>query len=235
VPVSQLMTKLILLIPTKGRPNNYQRLKESFELNTHSDDNMRGPKMSSIMPVMDRFEAREYPGTGYLASKPDMNLVEKLNYAGAWAVKAQFKYIGFVGDDVVIQTPSFDKIICEEFEADPTLKIIHCADKMHNGQIANHWVIRADVIAAVGFFALPVCKHMFIDNFWTTVGTDTESIKYLDSVMWEHLHYMNKKSAMDATYEATNNSETFKHDEVAYNEFMGGEGLVNFLKAYNNV
>lgn len=222
------MSKLIILTPTKGRPDNLQRLNDSFKATSTKN-------YSSLMPILDRVEAKEYPDIGYLKCPQNYNLVEKLNFGAKWAIKADFKYLAFLGDDVVIHTPGFDVLIDEAFAADPTLKIIHCADKLHNGTIANHWVIRADVIRAVGFFALPVCKHMFIDNFWTHVGRETNSIKYMDNVLWEHLHYMSNRSRMDNTYQIANNEDVFTHDQDAYNEFLSSSTYINFLTVYNNV
>jgi hypothetical protein len=212
------MEKLALIIPTKGRPELYQRFKDSWLQN--------GSDYSDIYPVIDADEYSIYGDQAFAIYTPKgYGLVDKLNHA-ANKLKNRYKYIGFAADDIVIKTPDFDKLIVDEFETSPGFKIMYFNDELNGEKIANHWVVRSNVIDAFGFFAPPQLKHMFIDNFITNIGRETNTIKYLDSVTWEHRHFVGGKANIDETYRLSNNSEVMGHDEKEYNKLISSEEYI---------
>lgn len=209
----------ILLAPTKGRPDAYAELLASFEANNSQAD---------IIPIVDSSEIDIYP-PGLVV---DGNLVQKLNVGAKYALEHDYKYIGWLADDVVIHTPDFDRLIVKAYEENPHIKIIHCADWLHNGRIANHWVLRADVVGRLGWFIHPDFKHLYIDNFWTSVGIETGTILYLDSVVWEHKHYIVRKRPMDDTYKIANDNDGMEYGKGVFERLTSGETYKEFLKLY---
>jgi hypothetical protein len=221
--------KLLLMVPTKGRPDKYKILEDSYQSN-HGDASM-------LMPIIDLDEKEMYEPSKYDVQRIYFsgNLVDKLNYGAEVALSLGYKYIGWVGDDVVIQTPDFDLAIIAAFEADPAIKIIHCADMLHNGAIANHWIVRAELVKALHYFIPPEFKHLYIDNFWTKVGAETNTIKYLPHVILEHRHWINQKAQNDATYQLAEANDGMEHGRKVFENLTTGQNWFNFLEKYNNV
>ena len=224
--------KLVILVPTRGRFTEYKRLEGRF---------LQHRSLSTqLFPIMSYGEHYEggyeiYPTFPVHLVTIGGNLVEKLNVGADTALEAaKAKYIGWVGDDVVIQTPDFDRLIIEAFEAEPHIKIIHCADLLHNGKIANHWILRADVVEQMGWFIPPTFKHLWIDNFWTKLGTETNTIKYLGHVLLEHRHFVNRKAEMDDTYRLSNNDEAMEYGRKAFEEITSPENWAKLLEKYNS-
>lgn len=213
------MDKIALILPTKGRPELLKRFIESYNANR--------TEYSKVFPVIDDSEVDTY-NVPCIQTSDGNGLVSKLNLS-AELLWDMYDYIGFAADDLVVKTPEFDRIIVEYFKEHPEIKIIHVGDELHNGTIANHWFIRSSVVRDWGFFIPPVFKHLFIDNFITTIGKDTKTIAYLDNVIIEHRHYINKKAEMDATYKISSTKEIFNHDQTAFKDLMASEKY-NLLK-----
>lgn len=220
------MDKIAIFLPTKGRPELFKQFLESYEKNATD--------ASVLIPIIDKSEKDLYPmfDESQVLYTPDRyGLVHKLN-AAATINYTQYRYLAFAADDLVIHTPEFDKKIIKAFDDNPQINIIHVNDDLHRGKIANHWIMRSSVVQNVGFFALPTCKHMFIDNFWTKIGELTKTILYLDDVTWEHRHYMAHKTPIDDTYRLSSNDGVMDHDKKAFAEAMSEPSLSEFLRKY---
>lgn len=219
------MTDIAIILPTKGRPENFKRFIESYNTNTSGN--------STVIPVFDDFEVVSYEWNNYYIATPQSyGLVRKLNHAANILRLKGYKYLIFMADDLVIHTKDFDKMIAEVFKEEPKTNLIYWEDMLNGKMIANHWAIRTDVVSRVGFMALPVCKHCFIDNFWTKVGNETGTIKYMPNIVIEHRHYVGRTAPLDDTYRLSNNSDVMSHDSEAYNKYMAEE-LPKFLIKYN--
>jgi len=65
----------------------------------------------------------------------------------------------------------------------------------------------------------PAMKHLYLDNFWRDMGQELGSLRYLDDVIIEHMHFLIGKSEQDAGYAEVNSSEIGRHDQLAYLEY----------------
>lgn len=211
------MNKLAILVPTKGRPGMLQDLKDSYD-RTKSG-------YSEMIPIIDEDEMelyslseKDYPII--LHSPAEVYLTPKLNEGALDPQVQAFDYVCLLGDDVIIHTEGFDKIIVDEMN-NSNWQVLHCEDMLHHGRVANHWIVRTKLVKEFGFMILPVLVHMFGDNFWTTIGQDTDSIKFLENVVWEHKHYITGKTPTDETYSRA--SAMMERDEKAYYKFMASE------------
>lgn len=214
--------QLAIIVPTKNRLLRYNEFLDSYKEN--------GSEVSVVYPVLDRIEQNSYSEKFPILVDDNSTLVHKLNYTSK--ILCGYDYYAFMADDLVIHTKDFDKRIIEIFEANPHIEIIYWNDRIHKEKYCNHWTMRASTVKRIGFFALPTCKHMYIDNFWMTVGKDTNSIYYADDIDIEHKHW-SAGAEMDDTYRLTSNEETMRHDETAYNYFMQNN-YQDFLKIFKN-
>jgi hypothetical protein len=86
--------------------------------------------------------------------------------------------------------------------------------------LATAVVMSSSIIKAIGFMAPPKQKHMYLDNFWMDLGRKLNSLNYLADVIIEHMHFGIGKAEMDATYAATNSSQMYEADRLAFEEYM---------------
>ncbi len=230
-----LRNSIGFVVPTKSRPLLYKRLVDSVEQTKSKDGDY-----SELWAVIDSEELPQYEEVmqgklNSLITPGSPELQEKLNYGAKFMF--DYKYIGTFSDDVVVHTQDFDELIIDWFDQHPETQIIYCNDMYVKDQLATHWVVRREVYEALGFFALPVLKHMFVDNFWTKLGKDSETIYYFPDIIWEHRHFANHKAELDDTYKLSNTQEIMNADEKAYDRFIYSDEyqkLVNLLKGLKN-
>jgi hypothetical protein len=184
------MVTNLVIIPSRGRPDNIARTVEQLQL--HS-------KISDICVAIDDDEADLYPRIDnviYEVGEPLM-LNEKLNKVSKKYYN-EYKFIAFIGDDHLLQTYGWDKILIN-----PLLKkfgISYGNDLYKKEEMPTCSVISSEIIKCLGYMAPPELKHSYIDKFWLDLGTAIGNINYFNDVVWEHIHPDNKKTEVDETY-----------------------------------
>lgn len=126
--------------------------------------------------------------------------------------------LGSVGDDHRFRTRGWDTRVKEALQQPG---IAYANDLYQRDILPTAAFMSREVYEALGWFALPVCDHLYIDNAWKDIGLGIDSLHYLPDVIIEHLHYTNHKSAFDASYARTNARSQFDKDALAYSEWIG--------------
>lgn len=211
-----------LIVPTTGRVAKYNELEASYL--------QHNAGKSVLIPAFSRTEFKAYGvrPNQFILDKNE-GLTKTLNQV-AKTINKKHEFVAFLADDFVIQTPEFDKKIIDYFDANPNINIVYCNDLFTSNVLATHWIVRSSITSKLGFLSLPVLHHMFTDNFWVKIGKDSNSIAYLDDIIIEHKHYINHKAELDDTYKLSNNQEVFRHDELAYNEYIESPRYQKHLK-----
>jgi hypothetical protein len=128
--------------------------------------------------------------------------------------------IGMVNDDHRFRTPGWDKRVTEALRTPG----IAYGDDLFQGEalVCGGVFISAPIVRALGWYCLPTCDHLFVDNAWGVLGKTMDRLHYLPDVVIEHLHPMAGKGEWDAGYEAANNQATVDHDRIAYETWRDG-------------
>tara|TARA_B100000745_G_scaffold300554_1_gene255225 strand:+ start:11034 stop:11696 length:663 start_codon:yes stop_codon:yes gene_type:complete len=194
-----------LIIPTRNRPKNIARFYESW-VNTGSK--------GELILVTDHDDTNDYTNIDARvivhrcndsSSSDDRagSTVEKIN-AGAEA--ATYDIIGFSGDDVVIRTNDWERLVSEVMTLEPlTLGFPMCG----KGQkvFPTHVFMTRALYETLGWFAYPKLRHPWVDYAWDKVGryleeTGKGSYRNIGNVLFEHLHPMYRSSVeYDETYQ----------------------------------
>jgi hypothetical protein len=124
--------------------------------------------------------------------------------------------IGNLGDDHLAHTPAWDARI---LAALATPGIAYGDDGFQHKALPTAPFISASIVLALGWYALPSCRHLFVDNAWRDVGEQTRSLRYLPDVLIEHEHPLAGKAEWDDGYRRANGTETVEHDKRAYREW----------------
>jgi hypothetical protein len=124
--------------------------------------------------------------------------------------------IGNLGDDHLARTPGWDTRILEALR---TPGIAYGDDGFQHGDLPTAPFMSAEIVLALGWYALPACRHLFVDNAWRDVGEQTGCLRYLPDVLIEHAHPLAGKAEWDDGYRRANGTETIEHDKRAYREW----------------
>lgn len=121
--------------------------------------------------------------------------------------------IGVLNDDMRARTPGWDRVIADTLQ---TPGIAYGDDGFQHERLVTSPFISAEIVRSLGWYALPVLEHQFIDNVWHDLGTFAGCLTYLPSLTFEHLHPFAGKGEWDATYERGNSQPVIDRDREAY-------------------
>lgn len=231
------MDDMIVLVPTRGRPQNAVRLVEAWEKTdtmnavlmfvTDDDDPeleaYRTLLTEGVIKHMITFPAPPVPG-----------ITIPLNRA-VTVFQDAYKVIGFMGDDHAPRTVGWEDRIMEA--ADTCCpRVVYGDDLLQREYLPTAVFMPSRMIKAMGWFSPPVLRHLYADNFWKTIGTDLGGLRYLPDVVIEHVHPAAGKAAMDDRYRAVNAPEIDSHDRHWFHDFIAsdayGETLARVREEY---
>lgn len=180
------------LIPSRSRPSNLARLframrkhgaKAPMVVRCDTDDDM----LSGYDGVCDEFDAALMvgPRVGCGAS-----------YNEIFARYPDEPWYGCIQDDVVPETYGFEQALVSQCRGG----IAYPDDGLQGRALPTNPVIDGDIVRRLGWIALPLCKHMFIDDAWKDIGRTLDHMIFMPRVKFTHLHHVNKKAPVDDTY-----------------------------------
>lgn len=186
-----------VLVPTRNRPSNVQRLCESayetatgelqfvFYVDDDDDDDR------SSLDVIARWGAT-------LVTGPRVVLSETWNRC--WD-EARFDVAMHCGDDIVFRTNGWDERVLEEFERrSDRILFVHGRDGVQDAGLGTHGFLHRRWVEAVGYFVPPYFSSDYNDLWLTEVADALGRRVYLPDVYTEHMHPIVGKGELDQTH-----------------------------------
>lgn len=203
------MSDLVVIVPTKGRPASARRLYDSIKETSDAD-------VAFAIDAKDP-TIRDYDSDLPIWVVPNSarGMVAPLNFVAASILEgAPYRYVSFMGDDHLPRTPGWDAIFVEEL-ARMQVGVVYGNDLLAGERIPTAVTMTANIPRTLGYMADPMLIHLMVDDWWADLGRGIGNLRYFPDVVIEHLHFLNGKAAMDATYAACNNPNSIA-DGKAY-------------------
>lgn len=224
------MDDVLVLVPSRGRPQNALRLTEAWEkadtMNarlvfvTDDDD----PELEAYRTLLTEGVIKSMVT---LPAPPVPGITVPLNRA-VTMFQDVAKVIGFMGDDHAPRTAGWEDRVMEA--ADTCCpRVVYANDLFQGEALPTAVFIPARMVKAMGFLSPPVLRHLYVDNFWKQLGTDLGGLRYLPDVVIEHLHPAAGKAAMDDGYRAVNAPAVDAGDRGAFHGFISGTAYTDVL------
>lgn len=214
---------VVVVVPSRGRPEQARHTLEAIAdtaarvstrtvLAVDRDD----PELAGYRALVGR------PGRAYrdpvtlvvLDADETGNLVKATNTVSLRiAAEDPHCIIGNLGDDHRPRTPGWDSAV---LEALATPGVAYGDDLLQGEALPTAPFISAEIVQALGYYALPDLEHMFIDNVWRDVGAQTGTLRYLPSVVIEHVHPAAGKAEWDDGYLRVNSQQAIRRDHDRY-------------------
>lgn len=141
--------------------------------------------------------AEQYPEIKNYCVPTGITLMQKIN-VHALDIASNYKYVGFIGDDIVFKT-TFESIFIE-YLSTLTHGMAFGNDTFWNGKLPTHPFVTSKTILAVGFFGCPAVEHNYFDNYWSEVFNKLKTFRYFPEVVMEHMHPITYKEVPDDIY-----------------------------------
>ncbi len=191
---------LLVMVPTRGRRKQCERLLESFA-ETASD----GTDLLFILDPddQDTYEGMDWGEATTAVLDPRDYLSGKLNKT-AMAMTDLYPVLAWVADDCVFRTSAWDRIMLAALEDLGGSGWVYADDK-RRADVPEHWMVSSDVVKALGWFANPALNHFYLDNSIAELGKRAGLIRYCPEAVIEHLHYSvpGSRARRDRVYSQT--------------------------------
>ena len=195
------MAELVMLCPSRGRPENAARLARAVARTARPGFTRLVFVLDHDDPELDAYTAALRDGDPSLlimVTRPDgpRRMGPVLNWA-AKQYASVHGYLGFLGDDHLPHTGWWDDQLCAAIGDKPG--VAYGNDLFQQAALPTAVVMSAVIPRILGYMSPPPLEHLWIDDFWRTLGEATH-LEYLPGVIIEHVHPAAGKSALDETY-----------------------------------
>lgn len=201
--------KMLVIVPTRGRPENASRLWEAIKRTSDADAIFC---VDDDDPRLQDYLSLNIP----IHIGPRLRLVGTLNDVSKRYVD-DFDIIGFLGDDTVPRTYRWDENILDNFQKN---MVAYANDGHQREGLPTGVFLDSRVIKILGYMVPPTFIHLFADNYWKTLGEALGTLQYFADVDIEHLHPYAGKARHDQTYEEANSGAVWVNDELAFHSYV---------------
>lgn len=213
---------MIYVVPSRGRPQSISTLIGSWEATrVHAE----------LFIALDTDDPELGAYERVLAHRPEWvkygiadtrSMVMSLN---RWANRAAYSYahdvVGFMGDDHHPRTYAWDTFVAAAVTPDDgPSKLVYCNDLLQGPMLPTQAAMPATWIRRLGRMAPTSLHHLYVDNYWKTLGERLRRIQYLADVVIEHMHPVAGKAEWDEGYKRVNAGDVYEQDAAAFATFM---------------
>ena len=208
------MADLLVIVPTRGRPDNIDRLICAWRSTTTG--------CADLLIAIDDDDPADYPWRDvdgvFYAVGPRMRLGPTLNHS-AVQFAPKYPYLSFFGDDHCPRTYGWDLKVCESLaKSEP--RLCYGDDLLQGERLPTAVFMTSDIVTALGYMVPPGLIHLFVDDSWLALGRALNAITYMPNVVIEHVHPFAGKAEMDEGYLAVNNEAMVTADKATYEAWV---------------
>lgn len=222
------MTDLVVIVPSRGRPQAVAELAASFGATCTASTRLLfmvdiddPDRPAYCRAVADSFGAIDVGIHTHM--REDGTMVSALNDAAQLQLTINQPpfALGFMGDDHRPRTVGWDKRYLDALRELGT-GIVYGDDLLQHEKLPTQCAMTSDIVAALGYMAPPSLTHMYVDNFWLGLGRSAGCLCYLPDVVVEHMHPLatnpdgSRKAEWSEGHRRVNDRSMYAKDEVAY-------------------
>lgn len=216
-------TDLVVVIPSRGRPEQAARLAARI----HDQGAIDAP-----VPVVISVDYNDPYRQTYvdLASQMDFdvefpghpsaraNHVAAINRGVTWAIRAyRPRMVVKMDDDHWPVTYGWHRHYLAALDRLGGTGVVYGNDLFQGESLPTVPGISTNIITELGWFAPPALGHLFCDNFWLELGRQSGRLAYLADTKIEHRHPNAGKAERDPTYNQGGlNDARWRVDQAAW-------------------
>jgi len=223
--------KMCVVVPSRGRPENAERLAQAFkDTNTEAD----------LYVIIDNDDPKwnEYAKSENYKKLPADNktggCAKSLNTGAVYLLDITkfplYDYFVFMGDDHIPRTQGWDKAFIQALGQNTG--IVYGDDLLQGANLPTAFGMSRDLVNELRGMTFPGCVHLFFDNFVKQLGLDLEYLKYLPDVIIEHLHPVAGKAEMDEGYARVNQPKWYENDLLTLQKYLGSVEYAELVRKY---
>lgn len=178
------MTKIALLCPTRGRPEQFKRMCESVD-KTSTVENII---MAGLFK--DDIHADEYGFSEHFRQSmlPDWSTVMSWNHLANLALETfqDAKLFMLAADDIIFETAGWDKALINHYEALENKIHVYALQDSRDPDGTPHFFATREYVEAMGYFVPPIFLHWFVDTWTVAIAKANGVFTHLRDYRLEH-------------------------------------------------
>lgn len=222
------MTDLVVIVPSRERPESARTVAAAFEATCTANTKLLFA-IDDDDPTAKAYDEAIAPEV-FTLTQFTHNMGEALHQAVWWALEEWKPFaVAFMGDDHLPRTVGWDQAYLDALRELGT-GLVYGNDLLQGRALPTQVAMTSDIIRALGYMAPPALTHLYVDNFWASLGNKAGCIRYLPDVIVEHRHPAAGKAAVDAGYERVNSPAMQTRDEAAWLAYLEADFAADVLK-----
>ena len=223
------MRNLVILVPSRNRPDSIAELIKSLdETETESD----------LIVVIDSDEPQieayfELGCDVLMVEKNGKGMAKPLNFA-ANHYRDKYRHFAFLGDDHRPRTKNWDTIFINALD-ELGIGLVYGDDLLQGENLATAVAMSGEIVKELGGMVPQDMIHLYLDNFWMTLGKDLNALRYIPEVVLEHLHPIAGKAEWDDQYREVNAPDVYSADRIALDNYLASDAYQELLKALEQI
>jgi len=223
--------KMCVVVPSRDRPENAERLAQAFK-DTGAE--------ADLYIVIDNDDPKwnEYAKSENYKKLPADNktggCAKSLNTGAVLLLDITkyplYDYFVFMGDDHLPRTPGWDKAFIQALGTNTG--IVYGDDLLQGANLPTAYGMSRDLVNELRGMTFPGCVHLFFDNFVKQLGLDLEYLKYLPDVIIEHMHPIAGKAQMDEGYERVNQPKWYEKDLLTLQKYLSDMEYASLIRKF---
>lgn len=218
------MKPILIVLPSKGRPEKIEGLYDSWRKTTDGKSEVI-VALDDDDPMLKRYkrhkDIRFDVGKGKSFADACNRIFKKYS---------DYKYYFILSDDHRIRTKKWEILFTEAIEKNGGKGVSAGNDLIYGEKRPSSALVSGEIFRSLGFIALPGLIHMFTDNFWLEIGKHLGKFYYFPEIIIEHMHYSVGKSPVDAFYLAVDNKIVYQHDRKIFMDWKKSQMEIDIKK-----
>lgn len=209
---------LALMVPSRGRPENVERLCVALqETDSIADLYVGVDADDSDLNEYKNIEHR-FRDINLIISNKRQRFAATVNSLSKLLCN-DYKYLGWQGDDHVPRTIHWDRHYVYELER-MQVGVVYGDDLVMGEAIATELAFTSNIVKTLGYAIPEGFVHLYVDNYFMELGRSIDRLKYLPDVVIQHMHPCVGKAEEDLTYREANSPENWTNDRMRFEKYI---------------
>jgi hypothetical protein len=186
---------LLVMIPTRSRPEQCKRLIESFDKTTDDADLLFLTDADD-----DSYEGMDWKGHACIVTDPRPTMVQKLNSAAMQFID-DYDRMAWYADDNEFVTPHWDTLMQKTMDEMGGSGWVYSWDHRRY-DIPETWMVSTDIVREMGWFANPLMNLYYVADSIAIISKRASLLRFCREADIPHHHYeVDPDVKRDETYQ----------------------------------
>jgi len=214
------MTEMALIVPSRGRPKNIQRLYNAL-VETESDVDLY-VGIDQDDPAIEQYLQLQFDTDITMVVSPERKRFGPTLNTISKYIANEYPFLAWCGDDHLPRTKKWDERYRDELKR-MNAGIVYGNDLVQGINIPTQMGFTSNIVKALGYAVPEGFIHLFIDNYFLELGKALDGVSYLEDVIVQHFHPCVGNAEQDLTYREANSPENWTNDQRRFHEYMENE------------